>query len=98
MELRMSSVCVSGCFASTGGSFLPPFGAFAPLAFVVRSEGVSYLTSDDSGDPPGAIFWVVGSASSLSSGAKQQWNSRKNVFSVTFYNRRTPPAAALSTD
>ena len=51
----MSSVCVSGCFASTGGSFLPPLGALAPLALVVRSEGVSYLTSDDSGDPPGAI-------------------------------------------
>ena len=51
MELRMSSVCVSGCFASTGGSFLPPLAPLAPLLLVVSSEGVSYLTSDDNGAP-----------------------------------------------
>jgi hypothetical protein len=50
----MSSVCVSGCLASTGGSFFAlapfaPFGGFSSL--VVRSEGVSYLTSECNGGP-----------------------------------------------
>ena len=53
IELRMSSVCVSGCFVSTGGSFFPPFAPGLPfdLSFVVSSDGVSYLTSDMSGGP-----------------------------------------------
>ena len=53
IELRMSSVCVSGCLVSTGGSFFPPFAPGLPfdLSFVVSSDGVSYLTSDMSGGP-----------------------------------------------
>ena len=49
----MSSVCVSGCFVSTGGSYFPPFAPGLPfdLSFVVSSDGVSYLTSDMSGGP-----------------------------------------------
>mmetsp|Transcript_88241 Transcript_88241/g.121810 ORF Transcript_88241/g.121810 Transcript_88241/m.121810 type:complete len:223 (+) Transcript_88241:664-1332(+) len=57
IELRMSSVCVTCALPSTGGSFFPPLpGLGGRLSLVVRSEGVSYLTSEFRfGPPPMAI-------------------------------------------